>query len=806
MRLVIVGGGIAAQSLAERVRGRDRAARITILSAEPRAPFDRVRLSRLLAGADEDSLRLRPDTWYEDNAVDLRTCAPVVAIHRREREAEVAGGERVPYDVLALCTGSSALVPPIPGIDKERSFVFRSPEDCRAIVDAAGPGTRAAVIGGGLLGLEAARGLVDRGAAVTVVHLERNLMERQVDGAAGAILARRMGELDVEVLLGRRTEEVLGNGRVTGLRFAGGEQIDCDLLVTCAGIRANVSLAAEAGLAVERGVLVDDAMRTDDPVVYAVGECAQHRGVVYGLVAPIHEQAEVAARAICGEPSAYEGSIPSATLKVMGVDLVAAGDPLAPEGCTVCDERAGVYRKIAVRDGVAVGAILMGDVRGSDSLVSMVRSRAPVPDPLGALSEAAAATVADLPDDAQICGCNGVCKGQIVQAIRDGGLTATREVCSVTRAGTGCGGCRDLVTELLRQETGDTAEEPTYLCACRRLTREQVAGTVRAGGLRSASEVMAACGAGRDCAACKPGVAYLVEMINQNRHEEERHARFINDRVHANIQNDGTFSVVPRIRGGVTSPQELRRIADVAERHGVRMVKITGGQRIDLLGVPKERLVDMWRELDMPSGFAYSKAIRTVKTCVGAEFCRFGIGDSIALGVEMESVMEGLRTPHKVKLGVSGCPRNCAEATVKDIGVVAVEGGWQVLVGGAAGSRVRQADVLDTVPRAEDALRLAITFLQYYREQAEYLERTYDFVERVGLDAIRSVVLDEAGGAPAELRERFAIARAAVSDPWADAVRGAQPHGDFRDLGVDPEPALVGPPPDALLPEPLECP
>jgi nitrite reductase (NADH) large subunit len=323
---------------------------------------------------------------------------------------------------------------------------------------------------------------------------------------------------------------------------------------------------------------------------------------------------------------------------------------------------------------------------------------------------------------------------------------------------------------------------------------------VREKELRSASAVMGACGAGRDCAACKPGIAYLVEMINQNRHEEERHARFINDRVHANIQNDGTFSVVPRMRGGVTTPAELRRIADVAEKHDVRLVKVTGGQRIDLLGVPKEKLVDVWRELDMPSGFAYAKAVRTVKTCVGSDFCRFGIGDSIGLGVEMEEAMEGLRTPHKVKLAVSGCPRNCAEATVKDIGVVAVEGGWQVLVGGAAGSRVRAGDVLTTVTTSEEALRVSITFLQYYREQAEYLERTYDYVERVGLESIKAVVLDEASGEPAALRERFAIARAAVSDPWRDAIEGAQPAADFHELAADGDPALIGPPPDGILP------
>ncbi len=422
MRLVIVGGGIAAQALAEGVRGHLPEAEILILSAETRAPYDRVQLSRLLAGADPESLRLRPATWYEDNRVELRLGAPVAAVDPEAKTVETAAGDLVPYDVLALCTGSSALVPPIPGIERDGSFVFRDPEDCTAILAAAAPGARAAVIGGGLLGLEAARGLVDRGVAVSVVHLEQTLMERQVDGGAGAILARRMSELDVEVLTGRRTVEVTGNGRVDGLRFEDGERLDCDLVVTCIGIRPNVALAAAAGLACERGIVVDDTMRSSDPAIWALGECAQHRGVVYGLVAPIHDQAKVAAAAIAGRAAAYEGSVLSATLKVMGVDLVSAGDALAGGGCTLHDEAAGVYRKLAVREGRAVGAILMGDTRGAEMLLSMVRERRRGggrrwrrcrrrPGPRRPTS----------PTRPRSAHCNGVCKGDIRRAVNERG-------------------------------------------------------------------------------------------------------------------------------------------------------------------------------------------------------------------------------------------------------------------------------------------------------------------------------------------------------------------------------------------------
>ncbi|MEW6582861.1 MAG: nitrite reductase large subunit NirB [Actinomycetota bacterium] len=797
---VIIGGGIAGQAVAERLREAGYDKPVAMLCAESRPPYDRVKLASLLEpGGDPEALQLRPDTWYEDHAVDLHLGVEVTDIDRAARAVVTAAGERITYDTLVVATGSTALVPPIPGIDRDDVLVFRTPEDCEAMVAAAAGTTRACVLGGGLLGLEAARGLVALGVQTTVVHLMGHLMERQLDPFGGSLLTGKMQELSVEVLVDRNTHEVLSaDGRVSGLLFTDGSTLDCDLLVVCAGIRPNTALARAAGLECERGVLVDDNLRTSDPHVFSVGECAQHRGVVYGLVAPIFEQAKVAARTIAGDDAAgYEGTVPSAALKVMGVDLVTAGDPMADGGVSVADPETGVYRRLIVSEGRAVGAILMGDTRGAESLVAMVTRGAEVDDPLAALAAAAEAKASDLPDDAQVCACNGVSKGDILTAIREKGLRAPSEVRACTRAGTGCGQCKPLIAEIVAAEVGEATDEATYLCPCRNLTREQVAAVIKERGLRSAGEVAEACGAGRDCGACKPGVAYLVSLIAANRHREEPHSRFINDRVHANIQKDGTFSVVPRIYGGVTTPDELRRIADVAERYEVPMVKITGGQRIDLLGVKKEHLPAMWQELGMPCGHAYAKAIRTVKTCVGAEFCRFGIDNSIDLGIALEKAWEGLYTPHKVKGAVSGCPRNCAEALVKDIGVVAVEGGWEILVGGAAGSTVRRGDLLARVDTAEDVVKVSSTFLQYYREHAEYLERTYDFVERVGLDTIKAAVLDESTGEPAALRERLALARAAARDPWEAAAAGART--EFHDLGEDPEPALVGPPADGSM-------
>jgi nitrite reductase (NADH) large subunit len=801
--VVIVGGGIAGQSVCEAIRARDAETPITLVCGEPRLPYDRVRLSELLVdGQPHEALELRPPEWFEDHGVRTIVGVRATGVDTEARRVELEGGEPLSYDALVLGTGSAPLMPPIPGIDLPGVIPFRGPADCDAIrAAAAGGARRVAVIGGGLLGLEAAYGVASQGCPVTVVHLMERLMERQLDTASAELLRPAMEALGVDVLLARETERILGSAAASGLRFADGEELEADLVVVSIGIRADTTLAREAGIEAGRGVLVDDALRTSAPGVWAVGECAEHRGTVYGLVAPIHEQAEVAAGAILGGAgdAAYEGSLQWAKLKVMGIDVVSIGRPEGAAEAVAADATGPSYRKLVLEGGRAAGAILLGDVRGTEDLLEGIRSAEEVGDALSRLAAAAEATAADLPDSAQVCDCNGVCKGAIVAAVRDEGCATGREVMTRTRAGTGCGSCKATVAEIVALETGGPADEPAYLCPCRRQTREELAAVVRERGLGAVSDVAAACGTGRECGACKPALAYLVSEINANRHREERAARFINDRVHANIQKDGTFSVVPRMYGGVTSPDELRRIADAAERYGARMVKVTGGQRIDLLGVRKEDLPAIWRDIGMPSGHAYAKAIRTVKTCVGSDFCRFGLGDSIALGVELERQWEGLHTPAKVKSGVSGCPRNCAEATVKDIGVVAVEGGWQLRVGGAAGATVREADVLATVATAGEVIRIATTLLQYYREHGEYRERLYDFVPRVGLGAIRDTVLDEEKGAA--LRERFRIAKAAVSDPWLERDAPYHPR-QFRDLDAPaleqrPPEALVGPPPEA---------
>ncbi|MBV9474025.1 MAG: NAD(P)/FAD-dependent oxidoreductase, partial [Solirubrobacterales bacterium] len=779
-------------AVCERLDGQ--ASQITLVCGEPHLPYDRVNLGRLLSRpmpSTLDDLRLRPPTWYADRGIDVRLGAWIDQLDPDAGTATTRTGERLDFDYAALCTGSVALVPPFGNVDAAGVHVFRDPDDCEQILQDAARARHAAVIGGGLLGLEAAYALASMKVPTTVAHLMDRLMERQLDAAAAELLAPAMEQLGVEVLLEQRTDGVIvdSNRRVRGLKFAGGAQLDCDMVVIAVGIRPNVELALRTGLEVNRGIVVDDRLVTSRENILAVGECAEHRGIVHGIVAPIREQAAVAAGTIAGQPARYDGSTPSAKLKVMGIELFAAGEPDAEHAVAVRNSETGSYRKLIVKDGRAAGTILLGDTRGSDLLLDAIRRSAAVEDPLGLLAEASQSSAADLPESAQVCNCNGVCKGAIVDAIRTGGLGSTQEVVAVTRAGAGCGSCKPVVAELLSIVREGAAEEPAYLCPCRKLTREQLAGQVRAGELDSVSAIGDSCGAGRDCGACKPGLAYLVSEVRAGRHREERHARFINDRVHANIQNDGTFSVVPRMRGGVTSADELRRIADVVDKYEIPMVKVTGGQRIDLLGIRKEQLPAIWEELDMPSGHAYAKAVRTVKTCVGTDFCRFGLGNSIELGIELEAAMEGLYTPHKVKSAVSGCPRNCAEAYVKDIGLVAVEGGWEVYVGGAAGSTVRKGDLLTVVTSSDRAKRAALAFLQHYRENAEYLERTYTYVERVGIAAVREAVLGEGQAA---LLERYRIAKAAADpDPWRERHAPATPK-QFEELDTEAMP--VGPP------------
>jgi nitrite reductase (NADH) large subunit len=753
---------------------------ITIFGDETHVNYNRILLSMVLAGEKSaDEIVLNDIDWYRDNGIRARLGTRVENVDRARRVVIDAAGGETPFDKLILATGSSAFVPPIPGVDKENVFVFRTLDDTRELIARSQRGTRAVVIGGGLLGLEAARGLQLRGCDVSVVHLMDTLMERQLDQCGGGYLRRRIEGMGIRVLLPRQTRALLGNGRVTGLQFASGEEVEADLVVIAAGIKPNVELGRRAGLAVRRGIVVNDLLQTSDPDIYAVGECTEHRGQTFGLVAPLMEQGKVLAAAITGNEGApFDGAVPATKLKIMGVEMFSAGsiDDSEPGVETVRyeDPALGIYKKLVLKDNRLRGVILVGDAEDERRYTHWLRNQTdltphrrhllfPPPEPDGGLE------VASMPDNEVICGCNGVTKGTIIWAIHEHGIRGLSELKAKTRASTSCGSCTGLCQQLLRAVAPDFEEETkTVLCSCVPFSFEQLREIVRGQQLKSVQEVLNVYGNRKGCEVCKPALSYMLDMIWCGDHDEDRSARFINDRVHANIQKDGTFSVVPRMRGGVTTPAELRRIADVAENYNVRMVKVTGSQRIDLLGIRKADLPKVWADLGMPSGQAYAKAVRMVKTCVGTEFCRFGVQDSTSAGIELERRLENLFTPHKVKMGAVGCPRNCAEATVKDIGMVGQEGSWQVVVGGAAGKSVRRADLLVTVETTAQALEACELFFQYYRENGNYLERTYDFVERIGIETIRKHTVYAQDADKRSLLGRLQRSKAMARDAWLE--------------------------------------
>ena len=779
-RLVVVGNGMAGVACVEHILKQNPEFEITIFGDETHVNYNRIMLSLVLAGEKAaDEIVLNDVEWYRSNNIRTRLGVKIARIDRNARMVIDEEGQGTPYDKLILATGSNAFIPPIPGVDKENVHVFRTLDDTHALMAKARKGLKTVVIGGGLLGLEAARGLQVRGCDVTVIHLADSLMERQLDATGGEYLKRRIEGLGIRVMLPRQTAALFGNGQVDGLRFATGEEIEAELVVIAAGIKPNAELGRGAGIEVNRGIVVNDFMETSDPDIFAVGECTEHRGQTFGLVAPLFDQARVLAATITGNRGpVFSAAAPAAKLKIMGVDIFSAGsiDEKEPgvEVVRYEDPALGAYKKLLIKDNRLHGMILVGDVEDEQIYLDWMRSgtdlaplRRQLLFPPAALD--LGLEVADMPDSETICGCNGVRKGEIIQAIHAHGITTMGQLKKRTKASTSCGTCAGLCQKLLRAVAPDFQEETkTTLCACVPFSYERLREIVRGQKLKSVEEVLAIYGNRKGCEVCKPALSYMLDMLWCGDHEEDRSARFINDRVHANIQKDGTFSVVPRMRGGVTSPDELRRIADVADKYQIPMVKVTGSQRIDLLGVKKADLPAVWRDLGMPSGQAYTKGVRMVKTCVGTEFCRFGVQDSTSTGIELEERLENLFTPHKFKMGVVGCPRNCAEATVKDLGLIGQDGSWQVVVGGAAGKSVRKADLLVTVETRQEALEASELFFQYYRENGNYLERSYDFVGRLGIEKIRKETVYAPEEEKQKLLHRLRQSKALSRDAWLE--------------------------------------
>ncbi|WP_445679896.1 nitrite reductase large subunit NirB [Radicibacter daui] len=806
-RLIVIGNGMAGiRTVEELLRHDGEAFAITVFGAEPRENYNRIMLSPVLAGEKTyEEIVLNDRAWYAENGVELIAGDPVVSIDRAARTVTSRAGLVRSYDRLLLATGSDPIIIPLPGRELPGVVTFRDLDDVEKMLAAAKEGAPAVVIGGGLLGLEAATGLAKRGMKVSVLHLAGHVMERQLDEAAGHLLETELAARGIEIITRADTGAILGDGKVEAVALKDGRTLPAVLVVMAVGIRPNTALAKDAGLEVERGIVVDDFLTTSDPGIFAIGECVQHRGQCYGLVAPLFEMARTCAGRLAGHGgNGYQGSVTSTKLKVSGVDVFSAGTFTADKSCediVFRDAARGIYKRLVLKEDRLIGAVLYGDTGDGSwyfDLMKRAEDVAPLRSTLifgqGFAAEGAGAdplkAVAALPDEAEICGCNGVCKGSIVSAIREKGLTSLGEVKAHTKASSSCGSCTGLVEKLLAATLGDEYEAetgPKPMCPCTQHDHGTVRRLIIAKGLKSIPAVMQALEwqSAEGCHSCRPALNYYLLCAWPDEYRDDSRSRFINERVHANIQKDGTYSVVPRMWGGLTSAKELRAIADVVDKFDIPTVKVTGGQRIDLLGVRKEDLPAVWADLNsagMVSGHAYAKALRTVKTCVGSEWCRFGTQDSTGLGVRLEQATWGSWMPHKFKMAVSGCPRNCAEATIKDFGVICVDSGYELVVGGNGGIKLRGAELICKVATEAEVMEMCMAFIQLYREEAWYLERTAPWIERVGLEHVKQAIVSDDERRRA-LTARFLRSQTiAQIDPWAERAEKQVDAHEFAPL------------------------
>jgi nitrite reductase (NADH) large subunit len=792
-KLVVIGAGMASGRVLEHLTDvAPDAFDITLFNAEPRGNYNRIMLSPVLSGEKAYAdIVTHDDAWYTDRGVTTHFGAHVTKIDR-DRKVVTSQGIDTPYDQLIIATGSAPFIIPVPGHNLPGVVTYRDLEDTNAMITAAKPGAKAVVIGGGLLGLEAAAGMQLRGMDVVVIHIMGHLMERQLDPAAGYLLQKSLEARGMKIHCKGATKAILGKDRAEAVLLEDGTVYNADLVCMAVGIRPEVRLATDAHLDIGRGITVNDQMQTSDPSIWAVGECVEHNKQLFGLVAPLYDQAKVLAQALLGQDAAFRPVQTATKLKVTGCDLFSAGDFAdAPgrEDIVFRDPARGVYKRLVIEGDHLVGTVMCGDTADGNWFFGLIKDGTditPMRETLifgpayqgGAQSDPMAA-VAALPLDAEICGCNGVCKGKIIDAI-SAGATTLEGVRATTKASSSCGTCTGLVEQVLAVTLGDEFVLPTSqpMCKCTDHTHEDVRRFIKSMALKSIPAVIQELGwkTVGGCASCRPALNYYLIADWPTEYTDDRQSRFVNERNHANIQKDGTYSVVPRMWGGVTTPAELRAIADAADKYNVPMVKVTGGQRIDLLGVRKQDLPAMWSDLNaagMVSGHAYSKGLRTVKTCVGTEFCRFGTQDSTGLGIGLEKLLWGSWTPAKVKLGVSGCPRNCAEATCKDIGVVCVDSGYEISVAGAAGMDVRETEFLIKATTEADTMEIIAAFVQLYRENSRYLYRIYKWVAKVGLDWCRTQIEDPA--IRRALYDRFMLSQSIYQiDPWAELSEPSQ--------------------------------
>ena len=820
MKLVMVGNGMAGvRTLEELLKLAPDLFDITVFGSEIHPNYNRILLSPVLAGEQTlDEIILNPLTWYQDNGIALHTGCTVTHVDRVKREvhAQNLDGTQVikPYDRLLLATGSNPFMLPIPGKDLKGVLAYRDIADTQAMIDAAKQYKEAVVIGGGLLGLEAANGLMKRGMQVTVVHGAEWLMERQLDKVAGGLLQESLEERGMKFLMRAQTQELKGDadGRVSAVCFKDGTHVNAQLVVMAVGIRPNTALAESMRLHCDRGIVVSDTLQTvTDPRIYAVGECASHRGIAYGLVAPLFEQGKVLATHLAQMGiGRYTGSLTSTKLKVTGIDLFSAGDFMGNNGAAtpgladdteeiiLSDPHDGVYKKLVIRNDQLVGACLFGDTVDGSWYFKLLREGRNVADirdklmfgesNIGDVGHEGHSKAASMPNDAEVCGCNGVSKGAICKAIQEKGLFTLDEVRKQTKASASCGSCTGLVEQILMFTAGgDYSATPKKkaVCGCTDHSHQEVRDAIRDEKLLTQSAVFKFLNWRTEdgCPTCRPAINYYRLSSWPKEAQDDTQSRYINERSHANIQKDGTYSVIPRMWGGETTADELRRIADVVDKYKIPTVKVTGGQRIDLLGVKKEDLVNVWKDIGMPSGHAYAKALRTVKTCVGSEWCRMGTQDSTQMGKDLERAMWRMYAPHKVKFAVSGCPRNCAEAGIKDVGIIGVDSGWEMYIAGNGGIKTEVAEFFTKVKTSEEVMEYTGAFMQLYREEGWYLERTVHYVKRVGMDYVKKKILEDEAGRKA-LWAKLQFALEGEPDPWFEFDKAGVDTRQFNALSV----------------------
>ncbi|MBO1221118.1 nitrite reductase large subunit NirB [Staphylococcus nepalensis] len=780
-RLVMIGNGMAGLRTIEEILERDSEQyEITIIGKEPYPNYNRIMLSNILQKKmSVKETIMNSYQWYKTHGIELVTNDPVISVNREKKEIITEKNKQFHYDICIFATGSSAFVLPIPGSQLNSVIGWRTIDDTERMIEIAQTNKHAIVIGGGLLGLECARGLMDQGMEVTVIHLAEWLMEMQLDKKAGELLKADLEAQGMHFKMEARTEKILGEHDVTGIELADGTTLKADLVVMAVGIRPYTQVAQSCGLEVNRGIVVNDFMRTSDESIYAVGECAEHRGQTYGLVAPLYEQGRVLADYLTHMPTeGYQGSTTFTSLKVSGCDLYSAGqirEDAEVKGIEIFDSVNKHYKKVFLKGDNIVGAVLYGDIEDGSRFFNMMKKKEETQDYtmvslLHKGSESSGLNIADMADDETVCGCNGVNKGTIVDAITQNRLTSIDEVTQLTKAGNSCGKCKGQIGQILEHTLGDdfVATKPAGICACTDLTRDQIVTQIRAKSLKTSKEVRHALDFKdkNGCPKCRPAINYYLNMIHPFQHTDEIESRFANERYHANIQNDGTFSVIPQMRGGVTDAEQLIRLGEVAKKYNVPLVKVTGSQRIGLYGIKKELLPKVWSDLGMRSASAYGKKTRSVKSCVGKAFCRFGTQFTTRLGIRLEEAFEYIDTPHKFKMGVSGCPRSCVESGVKDFGVISVENGFQIYIGGNGGTEVTIGQYLTTVETEDEVIKLCGAFMQYYRETGIYAERTAPWLERLGFENVSTILLDEKK--QTTLYERIMKVKSAMDkEPWS---------------------------------------